>query len=188
MLKGVSIECDSQKSTCIMGASGTGKTTLLNIIMRLTESDYGMVTYTGEDTTKKNDYKYSVSAVFQENSLIGHLSPVVNVSMVLKRKCGKDVVKAELGKLIDKEALDKPCLKYSGGMKRRVEIVRAIMAESDVVVMDEPFAGLDDNTKDKVINYIIDNIGDRILIVSTHDMSDADKLNANIVNICDSGL
>lgn len=65
-------------------------------------------------------------------------------------------------------------------MKRRVEIVRAIMADSDIVVMDEPFAGLDDTTKNKVIGYIMDNIGDRILIISTHDLSDAEKLGANV--------
>ncbi len=188
VLDGVNIECNSKKATCIMGASGTGKTTLLNIIMGLTEPDYGTVICTQECTTMNINHKYRVSAVFQENSLVEHLSPVVNVSMVLKGKCDKAAIKAELGKLIDKEALNKPCSKYSGGMKRRVEIVRAIMSESDVVVMDEPFAGLDDNTKDNAINYIMDNIGDRILIVSTHDISDADKLNANIFNVCGNEL
>ena len=183
VLDGVNIECNSRKATCIMGISGAGKTTLLNIIMRLTEPDYGKIICTGEFSTKENNYQYRVSAVFQENSLIEHLSPVVNVSMILKGKCDKAVVKAELGKLIDKEALNKPCSQYSGGMKRRVEIVRAIMAESDVVVMDEPFAGLDENTKDNGINYSMDNIGERILIGSTHDITDAKKLCADIVNV-----
>lgn len=54
-------------------------------------------------------------------------------------------------------------------MKRRVEIVRAVMAESDIVIMDEPFAGLDEVTKDNVINYIMNNINNRIVIISTHD-------------------
>lgn len=57
-------------------------------------------------------------------------------------------------------------------MKRRVEIVRAVMAESDIVIMDEPFAGLDEVTKDNVINYIINNINNRIVIISTHDEED----------------
>lgn len=65
-------------------------------------------------------------------------------------------------------------------MKRRVEIVRAIMADSDIVVMDEPFAGLDDTTKNKVIGYIMDNIGDRILIISTHDY----RMQKNFVRMC----
>lgn len=57
-------------------------------------------------------------------------------------------------------------------MKRRVEIVRAVMAESDIVIMDEPFAGLDEVTKDNVINYIMNNINNRIVIISTHDEED----------------
>lgn len=61
-------------------------------------------------------------------------------------------------------------------MKRRVEIVRAVMAESDIVIMDEPFAGLDEVTKDNVINYIINNINNRIVIISTHDEEDVKKI------------
>lgn len=90
-------------------------------------------------------------------------------------------VKSELLKLLDKEALDKPCSELSGGMKRRVEIVRAVMAESDIVIMDEPFAGLDEVTKDNVINYIINNINNRIVIISTHDEEDVKKLRANVL-------
>ena len=93
-----------------------------------------------------------------------------------KKNSAKDVafaVKGELLKLLDKEALDKPCSELSGGMKRRVEIVRAVMAESDIVIMDEPFAGLDEVTKDNVIN--------RIVIISTHDEEDVKKLRANVL-------
>ena len=126
------------------------------------------------------DGGYRTSAVFQETSLVPHLNPVINVAMVLGNNSDKKRINQELGCLIDEEFLDKPCAQYSGGMKRRVEIVRAIMADSDIVVMDEPFAGLDDTTKNKVIGYIMDNIGDRILIISTHDLSDAEKLRANV--------
>ena len=66
-------------------------------------------------------------------------------------------------------------------MKRRVEIVRAVMAESDIVIMDEPFAGLDEVTKDNVINYIMNNINNRIVIISTHDEEDVKKLRANVL-------
>ena len=97
-----------------------------------------------------------------------------------KKSTSIDVCLERVTKVIDEEFLDKPCAQYSGGMKRRVEIVRAIMADSDIVVMDEPFAGLDDTTKNKVIGYIMDNIGDRILIISTHDLSDAEKLGAKV--------
>ncbi len=92
--------------------------------------------------------------------------------MVLKEKTDKSIIRNELCKLVDEECIDKPCTQLSGGMKRRVEIVRAMMADSDVVIMDEPFAGLDDKTKDTVIHYIINNIRERVLIISTHDDED----------------
>lgn len=180
VLDGFSAICDSSKPSCIMGASGAGKTTLLNIIMGLVYADEGTVEYSKENKTGMVKDRYKMSAVFQETSLVEHLNPVINVAMVLGRNSDKTKIKQELGRLIDIDMLDKPCIQYSGGMKRRVEIVRAIMADSDVVVMDEPFAGLDDATKDVVINYIMENIRDRILVISTHDSSDVIKLGANV--------
>ncbi|MFQ9608918.1 MAG: ATP-binding cassette domain-containing protein [Lachnospira sp.] len=180
VLDGFSAICDSSKPSCIMGESGAGKTTLLNIIMGLVSADSGMAGYSFQLGAVMTDGGYRTSAVFQETSLVPHLNPVINVAMVLGNNSDKKRINQELGCLIDEEFLDKPCAQYSGGMKRRVEIVRAIMADSDIVVMDEPFAGLDDTTKNKVIGYIMDNIGDRILIISTHDLSDAEKLRANV--------
>ena len=176
VLDGFSAICDSSRPSCIMGESGAGKTTLLNIIMGLVSADSGMAGYSFQSGAVMTDGGYRTSAVFQETSLVLHLNPVIN----LGHNSDKKRIKQELGYLIDEEFLDKPCAQYSGGMKRRVEIVRAIMADSDIVVMDEPFAGLDDTTKNKVIAYIMDNIGDRILIISTHDLSDAEKLGANV--------
>lgn len=180
VLDNFSAICDSSKPSCIMGVSGTGKTTLLNIIMGLVDADEGTVEYSRETDTGMVKDKYRMSAVFQQTSLVEHLNPVINVAMVLGRNGDKTKIKQELARLIDIDMLDKPCIQYSGGMKRRVEIVRAMMADSDVVVMDEPFAGLDDITKDVVIDYIIENIRDRILIISTHDSSDVIKLGANV--------
>ena len=142
VLANANAEFTSSKITCIRGQSGAGKTTLLNIIMGVVKADKGMVEFVNDNG---QSVKPVLSAVFQDCRLIEHLSPVINVKMVLKKNkknSAKDVafaVKSELLKLLDKEALDKPCSELSGGMKRRVEIVRAVMAESDIVIMDEPF-------------------------------------------------
>mgnify|MGYP000667236783 CR=1 FL=1 len=179
-LDNVSLKIKKGKIFGFIGENGAGKTTLLNIIMGLVSADSGMAGYSFQSGAVMTDGGYRTSAVFQETSLVPHLNPVINVAMVLGNNSDKKRINQELGCLIDEEFLDKPCAQYSGGMKRRVEIVRAIMADSDIVVMDEPFAGLDDTTKNKVIGYIMDNIGDRILIISTHDLSDAEKLRANV--------
>lgn len=184
VLANVNAEFTSSKITCIRGQSGAGKTTLLNIIMGVVKADKGIVEFVNDNG---QSVKPVLSAVFQDCRLIEHLSPVINVKMVLKKNKKNSVgdvafaVKGELLKLLDKEALDKPCSELSGGMKRRVEIVRAVMAESDIVIMDEPFAGLDEVTKDNVINYIINNINNRIVIISTHDEEDVKKLRANVL-------
>lgn len=181
VLANANAEFTSSKITCIRGQSGAGKTTLLNIIMGVVKADKGMVEFVNDNG---QSVKPVLSAVFQDCRLIEHLSPVINVKMVLKKNSAKDVafaVKSELLKLLDKEALDKPCSELSGGMKRRVEIVRAVMAESDIVIMDEPFAGLDEVTKDNVINYIMNNINNRIVIISTHDEEVVKKLRANVL-------
>ena len=184
VLANANAEFTSSKITCIRGQSGAGKTTLLNIIMGVVKADKGMVEFVNDN---RQSVKPVLSAVFQDCRLIEHLSPVINVKMVLKKNknnSAKDVafaVKGELLKLLDKEALDKPCSELSGGMKRRVEIVRAVMAESDIVIMDEPFAGLDEVTKDNVINYIMNNINNRIVIISTHDEEVVKKLRANVL-------
>ena len=179
VLANANAEFTSSKITCIRGQSGAGKTTLLNIIMGVVKADKGMVEFVNDNG---QSVKPVLSAVFQDCRLIEHLSPVINVKMVLKKNkknSAKDVafaVKSELLKLLDKEALE-----LSGGMKRRVEIVRAVMAESDIVIMDEPFAGLDEVTKDNVINYIMNNINNRIVIISTHDEEVVKKLRANVL-------
>ena len=177
VLANANAEFTSSKITCIRGQSGAGKTTLLNIIMGVEKTDKGIVEFVNDNG---QSVKPGFSAVFQDCRLIEHLSPVINVKMVLKKNkknSAKDVafaVKSELLKLLDKEALDKPCSELSGGMKRRVEIVRAVMAESDI-------AGLDEVTKDNVINYIMNNINNRIVIISTHDEEDVKKLRANVL-------
>ena len=179
VLANANAEFTSSKIICIRGQSGAGKTTLLNIIMGVVKADKGIVEFVNDNG---QSVKPGFSAVFQDCRLIEHLSPVINVKMVLKKNKNNSVgdvafaVKSELLKLLDKEALDKPCSELSGGMKRRVEIVRAVMAESDIVIMDEPFAGLDN-----VINYIINNINNRIVIISTHDEEDVKKLRANVL-------
>lgn len=184
VLANANAEFTSSKITCIRGQSGAGKTTLLNIIMGVVKADKGMVEFVNDNG---QSVKPVLSAVFQDCRLIEHLSPVINVKMVLKKNKKNSVgdvafaVKSELLKLLDKEALDKPCSELSGGMKRRVEIVRAVMAESDIVIMDEPFAGLDEVTKDNVINYIMNNINNRIVIISTHDEEVVKKLRSNVL-------
>ena len=136
------------------GPSGSGKTTLLHILAGLLRPDSGSVESTG-----------NYSMVFQEDRLCLDYSAVKNVELITG-----DATRAEkaLGRLLEQSALHKPCRELSGGMKRRVALVRAMEAESDYILLDEPFTGLDSRSRDLAEEYIRERQRGRTVIIVTH--------------------
>lgn len=143
---------------CIAAPSGGGKTTLLRLLAGLERPDSGRVI--GFDRAQ-------LSMVFQEDRLFGQRSPVANVAMTQK---GPDraAIAAALKELLPAHCLDQPVRELSGGMRRRVAIVRAVLHRSDVLLLDEPFAGLDEENRAKAIRFIRDRQGDRLLLFTAH--------------------
>lgn len=134
--------------------SGSGKTTLLRILSGLTEPDGGEVSVPGP-----------VSMMFQEDRLCMDYSALKNVEMVTG---DRNRAKEALNYLLDQEDLKKPCAILSGGMKRRVALARAMEAESRLILLDEPFTGMDEDTRVRAEAYIRKRQRDRILIIATH--------------------
>ena len=81
------------------------------------------------------------------------------------------------------DEIRRPVSQLSGGQKRRVAILRSLVSDSDIVLMDEPFKGLDDDTRRVVINQVKDLLAGRILMVITHDEQDAELLGGDIVEL-----
>lgn len=160
--------------TCLMGPSGSGKTTLINIILGLQKPDSGIVQ--GVPYGK-------LSAVFQEDRLCDNLSAMANLKFVCKKSVDEQKLRRGMIDLGLSDAFHKPARDLSGGMRRRVAILRALLAESECIVMDEPFKGLDEETKEMTIAYVRKYAADRTLIVITHDSREAELLGANIVNL-----
>lgn len=162
------------KTTCLMGASGAGKTTVVNLLLKLIKPDSGEI-----DGLQGR----RVSAVFQEDRLIEHWNAVKNIRLV----CGKEVTEVktvyELSKLGLSGERNKPVRDYSGGMRRRVAIIRALLARSELVILDEPFRGLDINMKRQVVDYIKNNTVDKTVIVVTHEKEDAEFLDADMISL-----
>lgn len=144
--------------------SGSGKTTLLRLLCGLEKPDGGRLGRP-ENGDSKDAFPLSFSMVFQEDRLCMDYSAVRNVEMVTGDE--KRARKA-LSQLLEKEALDKPCSQLSGGMKRRVALVRAMEAQSDCVLLDEPFTGMDAVTRERAEAYIAERQQGRILIIATH--------------------
>ena len=174
ILKDIDMTFTKGSISCIMGASGRGKTTLASILMGLVKQDGGEVL---------GLHGVRSAAVFQEDRLIEHWDAVKNVRLV----CGKEItdamIREHLGRTGLEDFTDKPVRAFSGGMRRRVAIVRALLAESSLVIMDEPFKGLDEALKEQVINYIKEQTAGKTVIVVTHDRRDAELLGAKVYTL-----
>ncbi|CDM70355.1 ABC transporter, ATP-binding protein [Clostridium bornimense] len=161
--------------TYIKGKSGSGKTTLLRVLMGFESIDKG--TIEGIDNKR-------ISTVFQEDRLCENLSVMANIKLVSSNLNDSNIEEA-LDKVGMKDCKNKPAKELSGGMKRRAAILRALLYEFDLLILDEPFKGLDINTKKSVINFIKQKIKDKTVIIVTHDMEELDYFNGLKINICD---
>lgn len=160
-------------ATCVMGVSGVGKTTLINIMLGLTKEDSGEII--GLENKK-------VVCVFQEDRLLEDLTVLKNIMLV----CGReqvDKVRTLLKSLHLTSHINRPVHTLSGGMKRRVAIARALIKNADVYIFDEPFKGLDNDLKEHVINVIKSQTKSAVSIFITHNFSDIKLLNAKTIKI-----
>ncbi len=146
------------ETTVIMGPSGCGKTTLLNLLLGLEKPDSGEIT--GLGSVRK-------SAIFQEDRLCENVGAVSNLRLASPRLSRKDAEKV-LRDLGLSDALRQPVKEFSGGMKRRVAILRALCAEYDVLLADEPFQGLDEALKRQTMEYFRNHTQGRTVILVTH--------------------
>ena len=164
ILKDITMQIADGDSIVITGMSGIGKTTFIRILLGLEKADQGSVRLLG-------DYKYervNAGVVFQEDRLCEDFSAIKNVSIV-NQKLTDQRAENELRELLPEECLNKPVHMLSGGMRRRVSIVRACIVPSDILVMDEPFTGLDAETRDQAIAFIRARQGNKSLVITTHD-------------------
>lgn len=169
VLKHWNMRLEDGRSYCLMAPSGAGKTTLLRILMGLETKDSGTVD--GIETQE-------VSVMFQENRLCETLNAVDNVLLVCPPHTDKKTVTKNLGEILPKECLRQPVSELSGGMKRRVALARAMSYPGKFVILDEPFTGLDRETKKEVVRYILRMQKGRILLVATHGEEDVALLGA----------
>ena len=193
VLDHVSMELVSGHIYCLMAPSGTGKTTLFRILMGLEHADSGEIIVqrktkeAGQAAAEKvADWQENetlqnlcIGAVFQEDRLCENLSAASNIRLV----CTETITDRELEEAYKAVALteiwQKPVRELSGGMRRRVSILRALLAESDCVIMDEPLRGLDEKTRAKTIDYILKKTERKTLIFVTHEEKEAVWLKAD---------
>lgn len=161
---------------CVMAPSGAGKTTLLSMMAGIKQPSAGTIAHDDGQTP-------AMAAVLQDCTLLPWASALENIALVAKDaseiRRGARLCRA----MLDEEALAKPARALSGGMRRRAELARVLAHPSSLVILDEPFAGLDEATKERCTRVIDDELAGRTLIIATHDEEDARTLGCDITRL-----
>ena len=195
-LKGISIEFRKSEFVSILGQSGCGKTTLLNIIGGLDRYTSGDLVINGKSTKKFKDkdwdaYRnYSVGFVFQNYNLIPHQTVLSNVELALtisgvSREERKERAIKALEDVGLKEQIHKKPNQLSGGQMQRVAIARALVNNPDIILADEPTGALDTKTSVQIMEILKEISKDKLIVMVTHNPELAEKYSTRIVKILD---
>ena len=181
----ISLNIEAGEFVAFIGTSGSGKTTALRMINRMIEPTEGSIEMNGKDVRNMNpvELRRSIGYVIQQIGLMPHMTIRENIVLVPKllkwSKEKKDAKSKELIKLVDlpEDYLDRYPSELSGGQQQRIGVVRALAAEQDIILMDEPFGALDPITRDTLQDLVKDlqKVRKNIYFV-THDMDEAIKL------------
>lgn len=175
VLEDFNLTMEAGERYLLMAPSGTGKTTLLKILTGLERADRGMI----------QGMSGSVGMVFQEDRLCEEYDAVCNIMLGMGKsyrkelgKCGltgqrlAEYVGAQAAEILPKDCLTKPVSNLSGGMRRRVSLLRAVLSGADVLVLDEPFTGLDEENRARCTEYLDRQLQGRTLLAVTHREED----------------
>ncbi len=185
VLDGVSFQVFKGETKIIIGASGSGKSTILKLIMGLDKPDAGTILVAGTDITRLTEeqlveVRQKIGMVFQESALFDSLTVRENVAYRayeegIDESVIEEKVRQTLGFVGLEDAIDKLPSELSGGMKRRVALARALISEPEIMLYDEPTAGLDPVTSRKINELIIAlrDLKNVTGVFVTHRMRDA---------------
>ncbi|EKJ0745358.1 betaine/proline/choline family ABC transporter ATP-binding protein [Enterococcus faecalis] len=192
----INLSFDKGEFICFIGTSGSGKTTSMRMLNRMTDPSKGKILIDGQDIQKINpvELRRQIGYVIQNIGLMPHMTIRENIVLVPKllkvpvEECNKIAEKMIDLVELPREMLDRYPNELSGGQQQRIGVVRALAANQDIILMDEPFGALDPITRDSLQDLVKDlqeRLGKTIVFV-THDMDEALKL-ANKIAIMSEG-
>lgn len=170
VINNLNLEIKEGEIVAIMGPSGCGKTTLLNILAGLTKFDSGSI----------ENQMICNSMVFQENRLC-ELSTAIENVLLASRSDKTDDAFELLKELGLSDVADKQVVNLSGGMKRRIAIARAVISDSKLILLDEPFTGLDESNKKKVMECVKNRVQGKTVVFVTHDIKEAEFMTDKVL-------
>lgn len=172
VLRNFSLQLSSGKRIALMGPSGCGKTTLLRIALELLQPTAGTV----HNTFRKT------AVVFQEPRLLPGRTALQNVNLVLGDGKGTlEQARQYLQQVELEAALDKYPRELSGGMQQRVSLARALAAEGDLLILDEPFKAMDETLRQQIIDLVAQT--EAAVLLVTHEETEAKALDCEIIRL-----
>ncbi|MGB6129128.1 MAG: betaine/proline/choline family ABC transporter ATP-binding protein [Psychrilyobacter sp.] len=198
VLKNINLKFDRGGIYCIIGESGCGKTTMMELINRLIKPSSGTIMVAGQDISKIDPVKLrrSIGYVVQKVGLFPHMTVGTNIEAILElQKVKKEIRKEKALELLnlvhlEESDYDKYPAELSGGQQQRVGIARGLSTDPEILLMDEPFSALDPITRGSLQDELIDlqkELGKTIIFV-THDMDEAIKIADKIAIMKDGNL
>jgi ABC-2 type transport system ATP-binding protein len=191
---GINLAIEANTIYSMLGPNGAGKTTTLSILTTLLEPTAGSASVCGFDVVKQaNEVRKCIGVTFQEtvldNALTGRKALDFHGKLYGQSKSKRQAKIEELLSLVELEdAADRKIRTYSGGMKRRLELIRGLMSEPDVLFLDEPTLGLDPQSRSRLGEHILDLKREKglTLLLTTHYMDEAELI-SDMVGIIDHG-
>ena len=167
--------CSIPRGSCcaLLAPSGAGKTTLLRLLLGLEQPDRGEIT----------GVPHRCAAVFQEDRLVDSLTVRANLRLALGAGYDPAAAQALLNELDLPDALRRTVGELSGGMKRRVALARALLCDAPLLVLDEPFKGLDEATARQCMDALARRAAGRAVLLVTHDAQEGDYLHARTLQM-----
>lgn len=199
VLDGISFRVRRGETKIVLGGSGSGKSTIINLVLGLIKPDSGQIFIDGEDITDFGEpemmrIRRKIGMVFQEGALFDSLSVYENVAYRLhEERVEEDEVEHEVRRMLHfvdlEDAIDKMPIELSGGMRRRVGIARALVGNPSILLFDEPTAGLDPPTARTICELAIKlrDLEDVSSIFVTHEMNNLDYLSSEYAIVDENG-
>lgn len=195
-LKGINLEFRKNEFVSILGQSGCGKTTMLNIVGGLDRYSAGDLIIDGVSTKNYTDVDWDlyrnkrIGFIFQSYNLISHISILANVEMALTlsgvaKKERTERAKKALADVGLSDQINKKPNQLSGGQMQRVSIARALINDPDIILADEPTGALDSSTSTQIMDMLKQIANDRLIIMVTHNADLADKYSTRIIRLND---
>lgn len=188
VVKNVNLKFETGNIYGFYGRNGSGKSVLMKLIAGLYVPTEGEVLYDGKNYNNVLEFPPSLRALIEKPNFFPDLTGYQNLELLAKiqNKIGKDEILKALEIVNLKDEKDKKYSKYSLGMKQKLGIAQAIMENPEIILLDEPFNGIEEVTVTKLIEYFKTIKKDKIIIFSTHIREDLDNL-TDKVYICENG-